>query len=83
MKRSHYELHLSHDYVLNVSKTGDTSDEIIEGKLMQRNRDQKEFPIINKIPRFVDASNYTDNFGLQWNTFRSTQLDSHSGMGTL
>lgn len=31
------------------------------------------------IPRFVPPSNYADNFGMQWNAFRKTQLDSHSG----
>ena len=36
------------------------------------------FPIINKIPRFVEKSNYADNFGMQWNHFRRTQLDSVS-----
>ena len=33
------------------------------------------------IPRFVPASNYADNFGMQWNHFARTQLDSHSGHG--
>jgi SAM-dependent methyltransferase len=28
----------------------------------------------------VPESNYADNFGLQWNRFRKTQLDSHSGL---
>ena len=37
------------------------------------------YPIQNFIPRFVPASNYADNFGLQWNKFRQTQLDSYSG----
>lgn len=37
------------------------------------------YPIHNGIPRFVPASNYADNFGMQWNHFRQTQLDSHSG----
>lgn len=31
------------------------------------------------IPRFVTESNYADNFGMQWNLFRQTQLDSYSG----
>ena len=33
------------------------------------------FPIINKIPRFVEADNYCSNFGFQWNKFPKTQLD--------
>lgn len=37
------------------------------------------FPVVNEIPRFVPQSNYADAFGAQWNHFRLTQLDSHSG----
>jgi SAM-dependent methyltransferase len=38
------------------------------------------YPILRSIPRFVPKANYTDNFGLQWNRFRQTQLDSHLGL---
>ncbi len=38
------------------------------------------YPIRNSIPRFVETSNYADSFGMQWNQFRKTQLDSHSGL---
>ncbi|KRC82775.1 methyltransferase [Sphingomonas sp. Root241] len=38
------------------------------------------YPIRDFIPRFVPASNYADNFGMQWNLFKRTQLDSHSGL---
>ncbi len=41
--------------------------------------DYQRYPIINGIPRFVPQSNYADNFGMQWNHFRQTQLDSYSG----
>lgn len=37
------------------------------------------YPIEGGIPRFVPPENYAENFGLQWNLFRKTQLDSHSG----
>jgi 2-polyprenyl-3-methyl-5-hydroxy-6-metoxy-1,4-benzoquinol methylase len=37
------------------------------------------YPIRGGIPRFVPDSNYADNFGMQWNHFAKTQLDSHSG----
>ena len=37
------------------------------------------YPVVKGIPRFVPESNYADNFGKQWNLFRLTQLDSHSG----
>ena len=39
------------------------------------------YPIIRGIPRFVAQSNYADSFGMQWNRFAGTQLDSHSGHG--
>jgi 2-polyprenyl-3-methyl-5-hydroxy-6-metoxy-1,4-benzoquinol methylase len=38
------------------------------------------FPIISEIPRFVPQDNYAASFGLQWNKFRTTQLDSFSGL---
>ena len=38
------------------------------------------FPILDCVPRFVLAENYAGSFGLQWNRFRTTQLDSHSGV---
>jgi 2-polyprenyl-3-methyl-5-hydroxy-6-metoxy-1,4-benzoquinol methylase len=31
------------------------------------------------IPRFVPESSYTDHFGLQWNVYTRTQLDSYTG----
>jgi SAM-dependent methyltransferase len=40
---------------------------------------QQRYPVRNFIPRFAPESNYADNFGMQWNMFRRTQLDSHSG----
>lgn len=36
-------------------------------------------PVVQNIPRFVEASNYASGFGLQWNAFRKTQLDSYTG----
>ena len=43
-------------------------------------RCESVFPIVNSIPRFVGSDNYASNFGFQWNKFRATQLDSHSGV---
>jgi hypothetical protein len=37
------------------------------------------FPVIRGIPRFVSDDLYASSFGLQWNTFRKTQLDSCTG----
>ncbi len=39
----------------------------------------RRYPIRRGIPRFVPESGYADNFGMQWNHFSKTQLDSHSG----
>jgi 2-polyprenyl-3-methyl-5-hydroxy-6-metoxy-1,4-benzoquinol methylase len=36
------------------------------------------YDIVDKIPRFVTDNNYTNAFGVQWNHFRKTQLDSYS-----
>jgi len=38
------------------------------------------WPVRDGICRFVPPSNYADAFGLQWNTFRRTQLDSYTGV---
>lgn len=37
------------------------------------------YPIIQGIPRFVSAENYSNDFGDQWNRFPKTQLDSFTG----
>jgi uncharacterized protein YbaR (Trm112 family) len=39
----------------------------------------ESYVVRDGIPRFVPAENYASNFGLQWNLFRQTQLDSFSG----
>lgn len=36
------------------------------------------FPIISNIPRFTPMDNYAASFGLQWNKFRTAQLDSYT-----
>lgn len=62
-----------------LALTGDeASVEIEEGTLVCGSCGMK-YPIKNGIPRFVPEENYADNFGVQWNLFRKTQLDSHSG----
>lgn len=37
------------------------------------------YPIVRAVPRFVPVDNYAQSFGLQWNRFRQTQLDSYTG----
>lgn len=38
-----------------------------------------QFEILRGVPRFVVSSGYATHFGLQWKTFRRTQLDSYTG----
>ena len=56
-----------------------TDDEILAGSLECSGQVPHSFPIVDAIPRFVPSKNYATNFGFQWNKFRQTQLDSHSG----
>lgn len=55
-----------------------SQDHIITGNLISEDK-QYSYLIKDGIPRFVPESNYADNFGMQWNHFSKTQLDSHSG----
>jgi len=38
----------------------------------------KKYPIVNGVPRFVEAEKYAGSFGFQWQTFDRTQLDTDS-----
>lgn len=53
-------------------------DDVETGELSTPDGNHR-YQIHNFIPRFVPDSNYADNFGMQWNQFRQTQLDSYSG----
>lgn len=39
-----------------------------------------EWPIVAGIPRFVTADDYAASFGLQWNRFRTEQIDPLAGL---
>jgi SAM-dependent methyltransferase len=39
----------------------------------------RDYPVVGFVPRFVPPENYASSFGFQWNQFRLTQLDSHTG----
>jgi SAM-dependent methyltransferase len=56
-----------------------SKDGIVSGELVSEDGSRR-YPIVDSIPRFVTGSNYADTFGVQWNRFRQTQLDSHSGV---
>ena len=63
---------------LNLEDGNKSAPEIDAGWLVSTDG-QHRYPIQNGIPRFVPESNYADNFGMQWNHFSKTQLDSYSG----
>lgn len=66
--------------VVEVDTAAETpADQIESGWLVSQDGTHR-YPIRNGIPRFVPQSNYADNFGMQWNHFSKTQLDSHSGV---
>jgi SAM-dependent methyltransferase len=56
----------------------DSDADLQEGWLVSEDG-QYRHPVRGGIPRFVPKTNYADNFGMQWNHFSKTQLDSHSG----
>lgn len=73
--------------ILRCPKTGErlrleqpqySGDRIQAGWLVSESGAQR-YPIREFVPRFAPESNYADNFGMQWNQFRRTQLDSFSG----
>lgn len=57
---------------------GEHTSEVEDGSLISEDG-LNRYPIRNRIPRFVPETNYADNFGMQWNRFARTQLDSYSG----
>jgi SAM-dependent methyltransferase len=63
---------------LNLENCNTATCEVEEGWLVS-DLGRERYPVVNSIPRFEIKSNYADNFGMQWNHFRQTQLDSHSG----
>ncbi len=54
------------------------ADEVEEGTLLCRACGAR-FPIHGHVPRFVFPTEKPDHFGVQWNLFPGTQLDSVSG----
>ena len=85
MKVSHYKRFFEDRFRLQISESirvlGSTDDTIIkQGKLIDH-KTEKEYKIVNDIPRLLDSdNNYSDNFGLQWNKFKKTQFDSYTGL---
>lgn len=62
-----------------VLQEADVHGQEVESGWLVSDDGHNRYPIRNNIPRFVPQTNYADNFGMQWNHFRQTQLDSYSG----
>lgn len=81
MRRAHFQRYFAHGYSLEVHEVDpDDSDRIVRGRLIPLDSSRPPGEIVASVPRFVAAENYAANFGLQWNAFRSTQLDSRTGL---
>src|SRR6266513_1447857 len=52
---------------------------IASGEMLRCSGCGTGYPVSTGIPRFVPAKNYSKSFGLQWNRYRQTQLDSWIG----
>ena len=53
-----------------------TGENLVLDKNKYISPSNRTFKIKNHIPRFCQEDNYTESFGLQWNLFNRTQLDS-------
>lgn len=77
MNRQLFDEFLAQRFTLKSEET--SANEVTKGALVDR-RSGIEYPIIDGIPRLVPQENYAVNFGLQWNKFAATQLDSVAGI---
>jgi SAM-dependent methyltransferase len=64
---------------LRLEGERESGGEIEQGSLVCT-RCAHTFPIVRFIPRFAPPENYSSSFGFQWQRFRTTQLDSHTGV---
>lgn len=78
MRIEHFEEYFSELYRLEIEEK--SGESVFSGKLIYKTDPEHQIPIVKGIPRFVGSENYSDNFGLQWNLFKATQLDSQSGL---
>lgn len=54
------------------------ADNITAATIALKTEGGRSYPVVGGIPRLVPPGNYAAAFGLQWKTFRKTQLDSHT-----
>lgn len=66
------------NHSLNLATADWDGQEIVRGELRCTSCSAM-FPIVRGIPRFVSTDAYVKNFSFQWNTHRTTQVDSLAG----
>lgn len=54
----------------------ETGEELHEGAAALCSPSGRTYPIVDGVPRFVANGQYAESFGIQWNLFEKTQLDS-------
>jgi 2-polyprenyl-3-methyl-5-hydroxy-6-metoxy-1,4-benzoquinol methylase len=64
--------------ILRIEEGAVTEGEEVVSGWLATSDGAHRYRIVDHVARFVDSSNYATNFGIQWNRFRTTQLDSHS-----
>ncbi|MDB4459023.1 class I SAM-dependent methyltransferase [bacterium] len=79
MNQTQFDQFFSSSYTLSGESIDPESGTIENGFLTPKPGSGSQIPIIQSIPRFVEGKNYAENFGLQWNEYQSTQLDSRNG----
>lgn len=77
MRSDLFDEFLARRFALEATEV--SAGEVGTGALIDRLTGARH-PIIGGIPRLVPAENYAANFGLQWNSFAATQLDSAAGI---
>lgn len=63
---------------LELNAVEENGTDVINGSLACGACDG-EYKIVNSIPRFVPPESYAKSFGIQWNAFKTEQLDSKNG----
>jgi SAM-dependent methyltransferase len=65
--------------LLSFVQKENTTQDLDSGFLVSQDNNYK-YSVESGIPRFVLENNYADSFGMQWNLYAKTQLDSHTGL---
>lgn len=77
MRKEYFIRYLASQYRLEIAASD--GDEVLTG-VLQPIDGSSPIRIVDGLPRFAEGQGYAGNFGLQWNIFRATQLDSATGL---